>query len=105
MKKIFPLLLSLFIFNFLSCDFSSQNKTDEKVVIGDLVEISIPVEGMTCGGCENTVNTQLLSFDGVVESKASHIEKTVIVKVDTLITSVDEMKTEIERVGYQVIKK
>ncbi|NPD46167.1 MULTISPECIES: cation transporter [unclassified Lentimicrobium] len=104
MKKILPLLLFLSIFTFLSCHFSGQSETNKKEVLGDLVEISISVDGMTCSGCENTVNTQLLKFDGVVESTASHIEKNVIVKVDTLLTSVNEMKAEIGRVGYTIIE-
>lgn len=104
MKKFLPFLLSLSLMLLLSCNNSTSTKTVEKQAIGEWVELTIPVEGMTCGGCENTVNTQLLKFDGVVESKASHLDKKVTIKVDTLVTSVDEMKAEIERVGYKVIK-
>lgn len=104
MKKILSFLFLFSLMILFSCNNSSGTKTDDKQVVGDLVELTIPVSGMTCGGCENTVNTHLLNFDGVVESKASHIEKIVTVKVDTLITSVKEMKAEIERVGYQVTK-
>lgn len=104
MKKILPLLLFLSIFVFLSCDFAGQSQADKKQEIGNLVEIIIPVEGMTCGGCENTVNTQLLKLDGVVESSASHAEKNVFIKVDTVLSSIDEMKAEIEKVGYTIIK-
>lgn len=104
MKKILPLLISLSLMILFSCNNSSNTKTVEKQALGELVELTIAVDGMTCEGCENTVNTQLLNFDGIVESKASYIEKKVIVKVDTLITSVDEMKAEIERVGYKITK-
>ena len=104
MKKILPLLLSLSLMILFSCNNSSSADAVEKQALGELVELTIAVDGMTCSGCENTVNTQLLNFDGVVESKASHIEKNVTVKVDTLITSINELTTEIERVGYKVVK-
>lgn len=104
MKKTLPLLLAFTLVFLFSCNNSSETQTEEKKPLGQLVELTIPIDGMTCGGCENTVNTQLLNFDGVVESRASHVKKNVIVKVDTLITSVDEMRSEIERVGYKLIK-
>ncbi len=104
MKKILPFLFSVLLIVLFSCNNSTDSSHSEQKTLGQIVEISIPVGGMTCGGCENTVNTQLLKFEGVVESNASHIEKQVIVKVDTMITSINDMKSEIERVGYKVLK-
>lgn len=88
----------------VSCNLSTSKKNTEKKVITELVEISLPVDGMTCSGCENTVNTQLLKLDGVTEAKASHIKKQVIIQVDTLVTSIAEVEDEIEKVGYKIIK-
>lgn len=59
---------------------------------------------MTCGGCENTIETELLKLSGVGEVQASHVDKLVIVKVDTLYTKINELENGIDKVGYTVIK-
>jgi len=70
----------------------------------NLVNLEIPVEGMTCEGCENTVQGELMKLDGVGEVKASHVNKLVQVKVDTTVTKLSELESHIERVGYSVLK-
>jgi len=102
MKKIILLVLP-FLALMLSCDNSGEPKKSVNANPDQLVEIQVAVEGMTCGGCENTVNTELLKLSGVSEAKASHVEKNVVIKVDTLLTSLIELETSIERVGYTII--
>lgn len=70
----------------------------------EFIEVNIAVEGMTCEGCENTVQTELHKLQGVGEVKASHINKIVTVMVDTSITQVDQIEHSIDKVGYTVIK-
>jgi copper chaperone CopZ len=88
----------------LSC---GNTPTEDKTVVKhnlNLVEIIIPVEGMTCEGCENTVNQQLLKLQGLQSAQASHTLKQVRIKIDTNITSVEEVERNIEQVGYTVVK-
>ncbi len=69
------------------------------------VELTVAVEGMTCEGCENTVNQQLLKLQGIQSSQASHELKQVVIKIDTNITSLDDVTRNIEEVGYTVVTK
>lgn len=101
MKKLyFIFIVSLAL---LSCntDKSSKGVDDSKLVF---VELEIAVEGMTCEGCENTVQTELSKLSGVKNVAASHVEKNVVLKADTSITKLSKIEEKIERVGYTVIK-
>lgn len=87
----------------ISCNNSGEVKEKQKAPPAQTVEIQIAVEGMTCSGCENSVNTELLKLEGVTDVQASHVAKNVVITVDTTMTSVNKMKDCIREVGYQVI--
>jgi copper chaperone CopZ len=63
---------------------------------------SINVNGMKCGGCENTLNTALAAIDGVLAVKASHQEKRVDVEFDPAKTDLDEIEDAISDAGFSV---
>ena len=44
--------------------------------------VTLPVTGMTCGGCENAVTRALARLPGVSEAVASHRDATVRVTFD-----------------------
>ena len=67
-----------------------------------ITTISFDVGGMTCTGCENSVNMSLESMPGVMEAKASHETGTTIVQYDKTMVTVQGMETSIESKGYKV---
>lgn len=99
-KYYFIFMLSLI---FVACNMQPDTKEIDKSNL-ELIELNIAVDGMTCEGCENTVQTELLKLDGVGEVNASHLKKTVKVMVDTTITKIDQLEQSIGKVGYTVIK-
>jgi copper chaperone CopZ len=104
MKKVFLLMATVVLFS--ACQTGSRSSSDMTVqdvqVDPENIEfVQISVEGMTCTGCESTVEKGLLSLDGVMEADASHTEKTAIVKFDKTRTSIDEMMLKIEERGYE----
>lgn len=67
-------------------------------------EITLKVNGMACGGCENRIKNALSTIENVEEVTANH--KTGIVTV----TSKEEIKkSEIEEkisdIGFEVVKE
>ncbi|RUT79487.1 copper chaperone [Ancylomarina longa] len=64
--------------------------------------MELNVTGMTCTGCENTVENGLKNMDGVIEVKASHKDNKVILKVEKNKVNRDEISQKIEAVGYKV---
>jgi len=104
MKQIKNIAIStLLFFVMMSC----QNTTAPKAKIDNnaVVKIEIGVEGMTCGGCETTVDSSLQKLNGVVSSSASFENKLVQVEADTNIVSVEQMKKTIKDVGYHIINE
>ncbi|USZ73052.1 heavy-metal-associated domain-containing protein [Natronosalvus halobius] len=60
---------------------------------------TITVTGMSCGGCEDTVESALEDVDGVVEASADNESDAVTVEGDA---NVDALVEAIENAGYDV---
>ena len=53
--------------------FGASCTSKKKVPEGTILqEITLNVEGMTCGGCEYKVKRALLKLEGVTQAKADH---------------------------------
>ena len=106
MKILWIALAAVFM---LACN--SQPKTDasqgeETEISADAqwVEVVINVNGMTCEGCENAINSGLEGLDGIASAESSHEEKWTKVKYDENLTSMEEIKTQITETGYEVVE-
>lgn len=99
-KLIFIFILGIAL---ISCNNNEPSKKVDKSQL-NFVNLEIAVDGMTCNGCENTVQGELMKLDGVGEVKASFVNKLVQVKVDTSVTKLNELENHIEKVGYKIIK-
>jgi copper chaperone CopZ len=104
MKSIKYLAISALLFLMMT---SCENAAEPKAQVDNnaVVKIVIGVEGMTCGGCESTVNSSLQKLNGVVSSTASFENKLVQVEADTNLVSVEQMKKAIKDVGYYIINE
>ncbi|MFC7233006.1 heavy-metal-associated domain-containing protein [Saliphagus sp. GCM10025308] len=58
---------------------------------------TITVTGMSCGGCEDTVESALEDVDGVVEASADNESDAVTVEGDA---NVDTLVEAIQNAGY-----
>lgn len=63
--------------------------------------IVLTVEGMSCTGCEETIQTALAKIDGVIDVKASHTDSVVKVSYDSTLVKVDQLGDEINKLDYQ----
>jgi copper chaperone CopZ len=64
--------------------------------------MDVSVDGMTCTGCENTINTGVSEIAGVVEVKSSFQAGKTIVKYDSTQTNMDKISQVISNKGYTV---
>ena len=102
--------LSLFLIILVGCNTKSPEKsvtegtktTDLVVNPEALVEIDIIVEGMTCTGCENTINSGISEIAGVIEVKSSFQEGLTFVKYDSTQTNIEKISETINEKGYMV---
>ena len=67
-----------------------------------MTELTLPVTGMTCGGCENAVQRALGQLPGVVQVTASHRDATVRIAFDPAQVTRAELERRIGLLGYTV---
>lgn len=67
-------------------------------------KIQIKVNGMTCGGCENSVKKALSAHAGVNEVAASHQQGTVDIGFDPARIQQAQLEQAIEDAGFDVVK-
>lgn len=68
----------------------------------DTVRTTFQVEGMHCGGCSSAIIATLEKADGVIEVSADHEKGVAEVVYRSRKVEVDELKAEIEKLGYTV---
>lgn len=67
-----------------------------------MASVTIPVEGMSCGGCVSSVQKALLRLDGVAAASASLSPGQVEVQYDAGRIAVPALVQSIEDAGYGV---
>ncbi|SNZ06964.1 copper chaperone [Natronoarchaeum philippinense] len=68
-----------------------------------MTQRTIEVDGMACGGCEETVTEALTELDGVESADADHEAGTVAVVYEDDETDTGELSGAIEDAGYEVV--
>jgi mercuric ion transport protein len=61
------------------------------------------VEGMTCSGCERTVQRVVGNLEGVNSSKADLASSTVVVEYDPSKVTIDKIRSAVNSVGYKFV--
>ncbi len=85
--------------------FFPENNASKTIIVmeNDIVEAILKVEGMTCTGCEHSVNYALTSSEGVIEASSSYETGTAFVKFDKSKISIAELAAAVENeTGYKV---
>jgi P-type Cu+ transporter len=60
------------------------------------------IEGMTCSGCERTVQKVVTNLKGVSDAQADLESASVSLEYDPQIVSIDEIKAAVNKVGYKI---
>jgi len=96
------LLLSTVLL-FLSCS-SSEEKNRKEVIVkkSDIVTKSLGIEGMTCVGCEVTLEKEISKIEGVVSVKASSSAENAVIAYDKSKTDEASIAKTIEGAGYKM---
>ncbi|MDF1876726.1 heavy-metal-associated domain-containing protein [Sulfurimonas sp. SAG-AH-194-L11] len=102
--RLITLLLLCTSFMFISC--SEQDKVAKTVLIkqSDIVLEKIAVDGMTCVGCEVTLEGAVLKIEGVTKVKASATDASAAVEFDKTKTDIKTIIKTIQDAGYKAKK-
>lgn len=66
-----------------------------------MARVEIPVQGMTCGGCERSVQAALAQLEGVSGAEADHTAARVRVSFDPDEVDEQRLRAQIDEAGYQ----
>ena len=66
-------------------------------------KVAYQVDGMTCSGCERTVQKVITSLQGVKAANADLQTSTVKVEYDPDTVSVEQIKSAVNNVGYKFV--
>lgn len=105
--------LSIFSIIFLlavSCQNNESKKSDTKESIAteleapvDYVMYNVSIEGMTCTGCEETIEAGVTKVEGVGSVEANHAEGYALLKFNKSKIDTLQVKSVIEAAGYKVL--
>ena len=62
------------------------------------------LDGMSCGGCVNTVKNALLHISGITEAEVLLQPQTAVVTMNTAI-DLKELQTQLSKAGHYTIKE
>lgn len=104
MKRIaFILLIALFA---VGCSGNSQEQKAEEpaksIAPENIQVVEFDVEGMTCTGCEKTIEAGVNSLDGISEVQADHKAAKTTVKFDKTRVNPEDISSMIREKGYEV---
>ena len=68
-----------------------------------MARVNIKVDGMTCGGCVNSIQNALRQHDGVVEASADLEDGSVTVEFDPENTGQAALEAAITDAGFDVV--
>ena len=66
------------------------------------IELTLPIEGMTCASCVNRVERFLRKTDGVLEANVNLATEQALVRFDPAVVGSDELERAVEAAGYNV---
>ena len=69
-----------------------------------VAKVEFAVDGMTCSGCEDHVNLEVMKVDGVFSSTTSYEAGNTIIEYDNSNTDIVEIENAIKTTGYTVSK-
>jgi copper chaperone CopZ len=96
-------LIGLFIvLAVVSCGKSKKSPNGDASMEKSLIEVSIG--GMTCTGCEQTIQAGITKLEGIKSVKASYVTGNALVEFFPGITDTVKIKAAITGTGYTVKK-
>lgn len=100
MRNLFFIaLIAVFMAGCSGKSTSTDNAAQSTTAVANKT-VSLVIDGMTCTGCENTIQEAVTKIPGIVTIKASHLDSTAVVSFDSTQTSVAAIGEAITVAGY-----
>ncbi len=92
---------TIFFIAFPYIKWGSDTIAAEVGTTGQIIRITIPVEGMTCSSCNSAVEMAVKKLDGVARVKADFAQKNAVVEFDPEKVEIDKITQAIDKLGYK----
>ena len=89
---------------FILSSCGGGGKKGAKEVPAETAMIEVSINGMTCAGCENTIQSSLAKVPGVVSVTASTAMGNAIVEYDPALVDTLKIKETVDGCGYTAVK-
>jgi copper chaperone CopZ len=103
MVTVFAILMLAFPYYAGALYASSDDNQTSIYVNPEPAAFELLIDGMTCTGCEVTIEQTVLSLPGVTSVNADFKTGKATILADTSRASIDEIREKIEETGYAVL--
>lgn len=102
-KLTSSLLFFVFLYTALSCT-GNNKKSEEGNIHQEISMIEVSIGGMSCTGCEQTIQNNVGKLDGIKSVKATFTNGIAIIEYYEGMTDTTVIKEAISGCGYTVKK-
>lgn len=96
------LICCLLVFS-ISCANKGKSDTQTTITNSPSITYNFKISGMTCTGCEETIQSSVGKIEGVKSVKAFHKTGEALVEFNPELTDSTSIKLNINSTGYTVI--
>ena len=104
-------ILSVILLLAVSCQNNESKKTEstdvetsEAEAVANYVLYELTIEGMTCTGCEETIEAGVSKVEGVGSIEANHQDGKAQLKFEEGKVNTEAVKEAIETAGYKLVE-
>jgi len=102
LRKRQTIFLTLFLIVLAAGSCGKNKKTPENITSMEKSLIEVSIGGMSCTGCEQTIQSRVGMLEGINSVKASYVTGNAIVEYFPGITDTVKIKAAITGSGYTV---
>lgn len=103
-RKRLPIILIGLLIALAVVSCGKSKKTTDNAVAMEKSLIEVSIGGMTCTGCEQTIQAGITKLEGIKSVKASYVTGNALVEYFPGITDTVKIKAAITGSGYTVKK-
>lgn len=110
-SKLFLGIATVLALTLLALPYYSEifyGKSANKTLVVDPINTQtaqFDVIGMTCQGCENSINLEVNKLNGIIHSKSSYENGEVVIEFNKEETSIPEIEKALNSTGYSATLK
>ncbi|NTU96061.1 MAG: heavy-metal-associated domain-containing protein [Bacteroidales bacterium] len=104
LKKTIANYLVIILAAILLFSCGRDKKTEKADLLNETSFIEVSIGGMTCTGCEQTIQASVSRMDGIKTVKASHTKGIALIEYAPALVDTIKIKDAISGSGYTVKK-